>query len=126
LNPGDLSGSHVKIGAPSHLVRNLAVVVAIGGLAAGIWAYSSHAAAQDVQRLAPFDQFRALYAEKCGVPSYAGAPADVVKDAYLTSTHVQDAVAKQTVALQGNATCEDVQSAMRAVDFIVPKATPAP
>jgi hypothetical protein len=50
----------------------------------------------------------------------------VVKDAYLTSTHVQDAVAKQTAALHGNASCEDVQAAMKSVDFVVPKATPAP
>jgi hypothetical protein len=112
----------VKIGAPSHLVRNVAVVVAAAGLGLGIWAYSAHSATQDAQRLAPFDQFRSLYAEKCGVPSYAGPAADVVKDAYLTSAPIRDAITKQTTALQGNTTCEEVQAALKSVDFIVPKA----
>jgi hypothetical protein len=124
LNPGDLSGSHVKIGAPSHLVRNLGVVLAVGGLGVGIWLWTARSNAQDVQKLAPFDQFRAAYAEKCGVPSYAGPAPDVVKDAYLTSSNVQQAVAKQTAALNGGATCEEVQAAMRSVDFALPKATP--
>jgi hypothetical protein len=125
LNPEDLSGGHVKIGAPSHLARNLGVLLALGGLGVGIWLWTARSNAQDAQRLAPFDQFRSVYADKCGVPSYAGAAPDVVKDAYLTSTNVQQAVAKQLAALSGGATCEDVQAAMKSVDFVVPKA-PAP
>lgn len=125
LNPGDLSGSHVKIGAPSHLGRNLGVVLALGGLGVGVWLWTARSNAQDVQRLAPFDQFRSVYAEKCGVPSYAAAPPDMVKEAYLGSKNIQDAVAKQTAALNGGATCEDVQAALRSVDFTLPKATPA-
>jgi hypothetical protein len=126
LNPEDLSGGHVKIGAPSHLVRNLIVLVAIVGGAAAIWGWSRYSSARDDAKLAPFDQFRALYAEKCSVPSYAGPQPEIVQNAYLTSTPIRDAVAKQMTALQGNASCEDVQAALKSVDFTVPKATPAP
>jgi len=126
LNPGDLSGENVKIGAPSHLVRNLAVLIGLVGLGVGIWAWTAHSATVDAQRLAPFDQFRAIYADKCGVPSYAGPAPEVVRDAYLTSTPIRDAITKQTAALQGSASCEDVQAALKSVDFIVPKATPTP
>ena len=120
LNPEDLSGGHVKIGAPSHAARNLLVLAAIIGAAAAIWGWTRYSSANDAAKLAPFDQFRALYAEKCGVPEYAGPAAPVVRDDYLTSAPIRDAIGKQLTALNAGATCDEVRAQLKSVDFIVP------
>jgi hypothetical protein len=124
LDPTDLSGD-VKIGAPSHLVRNLAVVLALGAAAAGVYGFSSYEDQRENARLSRFDAFRAAYADKCNVPSYAGPVTEVVRDDYLTSPPMQVEIDRQLAALNGGAACEAVALALKKVDLAVPPAGPA-
>jgi hypothetical protein len=125
LNPGDVTGGHVKIGAQSHWLRNLTLGIAIAAAGASFWAYSRYSSGKDAATLAGFDAFRALYAEKCNVPAYAGPAPAMVRDAYLTSPPIREAVDKQAGALQNGATCESVAKALKAADFVVPAPVPA-
>ena len=81
----DSAEGNVKIGSPSHLARNLGILIALAAGVAGVVAYQIHARAMDETRLAAFDQFRAAYAEGCNAPSFAAQPPDVVRDEYLGS-----------------------------------------
>ena len=113
----------VKIGAPSHLIRNLVIV--LGGLAAiaAIWAWQRNANQTDAQKLGGFDAFRAAYADTCGAPDYKAVQPDVVSNAYVDSPALQIAIAKQLTVLeaQGTQACWDVVKELRAIDFVVPK-----
>jgi hypothetical protein len=121
IDPGDVTGGHVKIGAPSHIVRNLGVIVALAAAGAGIYTFQKISTQKDEVRLEQFDSFRAAYAEKCNVPSFAGPAPEVLRDAYLTSSILQNAMATQLAALNAGASCEDVTKAMKAVDFALPQ-----
>jgi hypothetical protein len=113
----------VKIGAPSHLIRNL--VILVGGMVAvaSIWVWQSKARQSDAQKLGGFDAFRAAYADKCGVPDYKAVQPEVVSNAYVDSPALQLAIAKQLTVLeaQGTSACWDVSRELRAIDFYVPK-----
>jgi hypothetical protein len=121
------SADNVRIGSPSHLGRNLGILIALAAAVAGVVAYQMHAGKRNAERLAQFDTFRAAYAEACNAPAFAKEPPDVVRDEYLGSEPIQLAIAQQTAAIKsGNTTCETVAKALKAVDFTVPPPGPLP
>src|SRR5207249_2754911 len=117
--------SVMDLKAPSHFGRNAAVGAAVLASIAGVWIYSRHSATQDASRMERFDTFRAAYAEKCNVPSYAGPVADVVRDDYLTSVPIQAEIDRQLAALNAGASCDEVAKKLKAVDLAVPPPGPA-
>jgi hypothetical protein len=68
-----------------------------------------------------FDAFRAAYAEKCGLPDYAGPVQSVVADQYISSPAIQLAVDKELTALNSGASCIEVADALKKVDLAVPR-----
>jgi hypothetical protein len=102
----------------------LAVALIIVGAAAALaiaWAFQARTAAADAKALAPFDAFRAEYADRCNTPSFAGTQPDVVNNEYLRSDALRAAIDKQRAALKAGASCFDVQAALKKSDFAVPQ-----
>jgi hypothetical protein len=122
LNPEDITGSHVKIGTPSHTARNLLLlggVVLLGAAGFGFYRWS---AAEDAQKLASLEAFRAAYADKCDAPTWRTATPAMVRDTFLNSSRLQDAVARQQAALDKGVACEDVLRSLKQADFPLPTA----
>lgn len=125
MNPDDLSGSHVKIGAPSHAGRNLGIALGVIALGGGMAFYQVRTSRSHAAAVAELEAFRAAYAETCEAPSWRGEAPAVMRDSFLKSSRLQETVAKQKAALAGGAAaCEDVAKALRAADFPLP--APAP
>ncbi len=123
----DSAEGNVKIGSPSHLGRNLGILVALAAGVAGVVVYQMHTSKHDAALLAQFDSFRAAYADACNVPAFARQPPDVVRDEYLGSEPMQAAIVQQAAAIAaGSTTCEQVAAALKAVDFKVPPPGPPP
>lgn len=120
MSQGDLSGSHVKIGVPSHMGRNagfLAGAVLLGGAIYGFYRYSSH---KDGAELGQLDTFRSAYAAKCDAPAWKGEVSSVLRDNFLNSSELRDTVDQQLTALNSGATCENVMKALKAASFPMP------
>jgi hypothetical protein len=126
IDQGDLSGSHVKIGAASHLGRNLGVIAAIVLLGAGIAGFTMYSGKADAAKLETLAAFRANFAQKCEAPAWKNELPPVLRDTYLNSSQLQQVVATQQAALSGSGTCEDVLKALKAGDFPLPAPTPPP
>jgi hypothetical protein len=123
VDPGDLSGGHVKIGAAHHYARNAGIVVGallLGALAVGLTLYNSR---EDAATLTQLEAFRSLYADKCD-ESFHDQASSAVKDAYLRSGTLRDALAKQQAALQAGAPCDEVARALKTADYPLPAPTP--
>jgi hypothetical protein len=125
VDDGDTTGGHVKIGAPSHVGRNLGFLAAAGVLVAAIVWYNSYQGKQDAARLETLEGFRAAYAQQCSAPAWSQPLAPVVRDTYLNSSGLQAAVDKQYGLLRAGASCDDVAKALKAADFPLPQALPA-
>jgi hypothetical protein len=124
VDPGDLSGGHVKIGAAHHYGRNAGIIVGallLGALA--VW-LTIHDSREDAATLTQLEAFRSLYADKCEAAGFQGEASSVVKDAYLRSAVLREALAKQQTALQAGAPCEEVARALKAADYPLPVPTP--
>jgi hypothetical protein len=123
MGVANVEGDGVKIGAPSHVVRNLGILLAALVSVLAVWAWQKSGDKRDLVKLAGFDSFRAVYADKCGVPAYAEAQPEVVNNAYVDSPALQTALAKQQTVLeaQGTNACFDVAKELRGIDFVVPK-----
>jgi hypothetical protein len=124
VDPGDLSGGHVKIGAAHHYGRNAGIIVGalvLGALAVGLTIYNSR---EDAATLTQLEAFRSLYADKCEAAGFQGEASSMVKDAYLRSAVLREALAKQQAALQAGAPCEEVARALKAADYPLPAPTP--
>ena len=113
-------GADDDLRKPSHPLRAVLVALAVIGAGVGIWGYTRSVAQRDQAQLGPFDAFRVAYAEKCNVPSYAGPAARLIRDDYLTSAPIRDEVARQLAALNQGASCQEVWTKLKAVDFTVP------
>ena len=121
---GDVTGGHVKIGAAHHWGRNSAI--AVGALVVGAFVilYSSYSARDDAAKLGQLETFRAAYADKCDVDSFRGPAAPLLKDTYLKTERLQQAVLKQQEALNAGTPCEEIGRALKNADF--PMAAPTP
>jgi hypothetical protein len=120
LVSGDLAwitGGHVKIGAASHLRRNLGVVFGVLALSAGIFGFTSYWPQKDSAKLAQLESFRSAYAAKCNAPSFRNDSPSRLGDLYLRSDRLQAAVEKQQAALSSGTPCQEVARALRSVDF---------
>ena len=122
MSPGDLSGSHVKIGAPSHLSRNLLFLAGAMVLGAGVFLFYRQSATADAARLAKLDSFRFAYAEKCDAPAWRTEAASAMRDAYLSSTTMQAVVDREAEQLASGVACEDIAKALKTADFPIPAA----
>src|SRR3954451_5453013 len=100
---GEVTGGHVKIGAESHVGRNVGIGVAVIALGAAIIGFTSYSNKQDDAKLEKLSAFRAAYAEKCEAPAFRAEPTNMLKDTYLHSERLQAAVEKQHAALQSGA-----------------------
>jgi hypothetical protein len=121
---GEVTGGHVKIGAESHVGRNVGIVVGVVALIAAIVGFTSYSNRQDAAKLTQLESFRAAYAEKCEAPAFRGEAAPLLRDTYLRSERLQAAVEKQQAALQAGAPCEEVGRALKVADFPMPAAQP--
>jgi hypothetical protein len=121
---GEVTGGHVKIGAESHVARNVGIVAAVVALGAGIFGYTSYSSKQDATKLGQLESFRAAYAEKCEAASFRGEAPALLKDTYLRSDRLQAAVEKQNSALQAGTPCEEIARALKAADFPMSAAQP--
>lgn len=118
----DITGGHVKIGQASHTMRNLGLLAGAVVAAAGIYLFTAQTSSENAAAMSHFDAFRAAYASKCGVPSYAAAQPAGVNEGYLSSIPQQEAMVKELAALNGGSSCSDVAKALKSVDFTVPSA----
>jgi hypothetical protein len=123
---GEVTGGHVKIGAESHVGRNVAIGAAVVALGAAIFGFTSYSGKQDAARLERLETFRAAYAEKCEAPAFRSEASGVLKDTYLRSDRLQAAVDKQQGALSSGAPCEEVARALKQADFPMPPASATP
>jgi len=119
---GDVTGGHVKIGAESHLGRNLGIGLGALVLVAGIVGFTAYSSKQDASKLSQLESFRADYAEKCEAPSFRGDAAPLLRDTFLRSERLQAVVEKQRAALQAGAPCEEIARALKTADFPMPAA----
>ncbi len=119
---GEVTGGHVKIGAESHVGRNVAILVGVVALSAAIFGFTTYSNRQDAAKLAQLESFRAAYADKCEAPSFRVEASALLKDTYLRSERLQAAVGKQQAALQAGGTCEDIARGLKAADFPMPQA----
>jgi hypothetical protein len=109
------------IGPVHHYLAAALIIVGAGAALALAWAFQARSAARDVAALAPFDAFRAEYADRCNTPSFAGPQPEVVNNEYLRSEPLRAAIDKQRAALKAGASCFDVQAALKKSDFAVPQ-----
>jgi hypothetical protein len=123
---GEITGGHVRIGAESHIGRNVGIVVGVVALGAAIFGFTSYSNKQDAGKLARLEAFRAAYAEKCEAPSFRGEAPSLLKDTYLRSERLQAAVEKQQSALASGTPCDEVARALRGADFPVTPASSTP
>lgn len=114
---GDITGGHVRIGAESHVGRNVGIVVGVVALSVAIFGFTSYSNKQDAGKLARLEAFRAAYAEKCEAPSFRGEAPPLLKDTYLRSERLQAAVEKQQSALASGTPCDEVTRALKGADF---------
>jgi hypothetical protein len=120
-----VTGGHIKIGIAHHYVRNAAIGAAAVLMGLGVVAYSSYSSRQDASKVAELETFRAAYAEKCEAADFTGDAAPLLRDTYLRSDRLQQAVAKQKAALAAGAPCEEVARSLKAADFpMLIKTTP--
>ena len=122
MSPEDLSGSHVKIGAASHLGRNLLFLAGTLVLGAGVFLFYRQSATADAERLAKLDAFRMAYAEKCDAPAWKTDAASAMRDAYLGSSSMQAAVDHASGQLSSGVACEDIAKSLKTADFPMPAA----
>jgi len=114
---GEITGGHVRIGAESHVGRNVGIVVGVVALSAAIFGFTSYSNKQDAAKLARLESFRAAYADKCEAPSFRGEAPSLLKDTYLRSERLQSAVEKQQSALASGTPREEVARALKSADF---------
>jgi hypothetical protein len=122
---GEVTGGHVKIGAESHVGRNVGIGVAVVALGAAIIGFTSYSNKQDDAKLEKLAAFRAAYAEKCEAPSFRGDANGLLKDSYLRTERLQAAVEKQHAALQSGTPCDEIARALKQADFPMPQAPSA-
>ena len=104
-----------RIGAPSHLKRNLWLAIAMFAGAVGMAGYYATSARTENRELDSLAAFRAS-AERC---QWEEPVPDVAKDLYLASSRVRAAVDAQRAALEAGADCGDVLKALKSADFPV-------
>ncbi len=121
---GDITGGHVRIGAESHVGRNIGIVVGVVAVGVMIFGFTTYSNKQDAAKLAQLETFRAAFADKCEAPAFRTEAAPLLKDTYLRSERLQAAVEKQQSALASGAPCEEITRALRAADF--PMTSPSP
>ena len=114
---GEITGGHVRIGAESHIGRNVGIVVGVVALSVGIFGFTSYSNKQDAGKLARLETFRAAYAEKCEAPAFRGEAPSLLKDTYLRSERLQAAVEKQQSALASGTPCDEVMRSLKAAEF---------
>jgi hypothetical protein len=74
LDPGEITGGHIKIGAEAHTVRNILVVALVAFGLAGVLGFYRLSASANAQKLAALNEFRAAYASKCATSTRRCAP----------------------------------------------------
>ena len=116
-----LTENEVDLHAPSHALRYVGIALGALALGAAVFAFESYSDKRDAVTMQRFDNFRAIYAERCGVPAYSGPVNEMVEKAYVSSPAIQIAVDKQTAVLQSGGNCFDVADALKKVDLAVPK-----
>jgi hypothetical protein len=109
-----------RIGAASHWRRNLWLVGAVIAAGVGIAGFYAAYSRTDANELGRLERFRAAIAEKCDAPEFADPSPPVLKDLYLTSQALRDAVDRQQIALDAGASCDSIFRALRAADFPMP------
>jgi hypothetical protein len=118
----EVSGPVTKIGPVHHYLAVGLLIVGTIAAVALVYAFQARSAARDANELLPFAAFRAEYADHCNVPAFAGPAPEVVEREYLSSAPLRDAIAKQRAALKTGASCEQVATALKKVDYAVPAA----
>jgi hypothetical protein len=111
----------VDLHAPSHALFYLVLAIGFAAVGASIYFLNAYSNRQDAAVLQHFDVFRSTYAEKCGLPDFAGPAPEMLRKQYLSSPTIQAAVDKQLVALQAGAGCFEVADALRKVDLAIPR-----
>jgi hypothetical protein len=114
---GEITGSRVKIGAASNRGRNVMWIVGAVIAAVAMGAFYKLSASNDEPKLRALDDFRAAYAQKCNNAEFAGDAPAYLKDQYLKSDALQQAVQKQAQALQAGTSCADIEQALRTASF---------
>jgi hypothetical protein len=122
---GEITGGHVRIGAESHVGRNVGIAVGVVALGAAIFGFTSYSNKQDAGRLAQLESFRSAYADKCEAPAFRTEASPLLKDTYLRSERLQTAVEKQQAALTSGVACDEIARALRAADFPMPQPSSA-
>lgn len=106
-----------KIGAAPHWRRNLWLVVAVAAAAATLTIYYAFLGRHDAREVAQLEKFRAAYAQRCDSPGFADQTPAIVRETYLNSAALRDAVDRELVELQNGVSCDAIYKALRAADF---------
>jgi hypothetical protein len=114
---GEITGSRVKIGAKSNTGRTMlwlgGTVLAIAAMVA----FYRTSGSSNEPKVRALEAFRSSFAQKCNNPEFSEPASAFLKDQFLNSNALQDAVAKQAAALQQGASCADVEQGLRAASF---------
>ncbi len=117
---GDITGGHVRIGAESHVGRNIGIVVGVVAVGVMIFGFTTYSNKQDAAKLAQLETFRAAFPDKCEAPAFRTVAAPPLKDTYLRSERLQAAVEKQQASLTAGTPCDEIVRALKAADFPMP------
>ena len=114
------------IGAAHHPYRTLFWVMSALVMAALLVGYLAYEQKTDTSSLSRLHAFESMYMDKCD-PQAFDSDAQIAalrQKLYLGSPRLEQTIKTQLPALQGGATCESVEHALRDVDF--PMRTVAP
>jgi hypothetical protein len=114
---GEITGSRVKIGAKSNTGKTIlwigGALVAVGAMVT----FYKMSGTNDEPKMRALEEFRSSYAQKCNNAEFSAPASAFLKDQFLNSTVLQEAVTKQAAALAQGASCADVEQGLRAASF---------
>ena len=119
-------GDGDKIGAAKHTGRNVGVIVGALLLGGGIYMFQMSSKKANEGKMADLEAFRSAYAKKCEAPAFQGPASAQLRDAYLNSNTLPQAVSKQLALLGSGSSCDEVTRALKAADFPMMAAAKTP